>query len=82
MVQTNVYNIALHGHGSIKCWKQDGKSRHNGMPTGFGPKSVVKIPVVQLMSCDYLDKFLNNLLASLIQFCIHRFIHLFMQALF
>ena len=76
-----LHNVALHGPDDIKSWKQDGNSWHNGIPTGFGLKSTVKIPVVQLTSCECLDKFLTNLLASFIQFCIHRFIHLFIQAL-
>lgn len=47
-----LHNVVLHGHGDIKCWKKDRNSWHNGMPIGIGPKSVVKIAIVQLTNCD------------------------------
>lgn len=77
MLKLLLHYAALHGHGDINCWKQDGNSWHSGRRTGFGLKSVVKILVVQLRSCESLDKFLKNmfLFASFILFCTGSFIH-------
>lgn len=41
--------MALMTLNDIK-WKQDGNSWHNGMLTGFGLKSIVKIPFVNLQA--------------------------------
>lgn len=80
MVQVAVASWAVRGHGDINYWKLNRNSWHNGVPAGFGLKSIVKIPVVKLTSSDCLDNFLKNSLASFFLFCIDRFIHSFIHS--